>query len=72
MADNLTQLPGLAFVEASEEGVHVAEVPVLPEPQKWETELSVPRALGEAGWQGSEEDQPLEHQAKAESCCHPG
>lgn len=38
MADNLTQLPGLAIVQASvessEDGVRVAEVPVLLEPQK--------------------------------------
>ncbi len=38
LVDNLAQLPGLAFVEASVEssegGFHVAEVPVMLEPQK--------------------------------------
>lgn len=76
VADNLAQLPGLAIEEASVgpsgEGVPVAEVPVLQEPQMWETELSVPVVLEGAGLQGSEEDQQLEHQAMAKNCFHPG
>lgn len=69
VADNQEQLAGGAFVEASvgscEGGACVAGVLVL------ESEQSLPGALEAAGWQGSEEDQQLEHQAKAGRSCRP-